>query len=151
MYVWKWLCFSIDLKDACMYIPIAKHIHHFLCFVWQNKPSQWKFCYLGWSQVLEFLLLLIPPYCFFAVQRLLTIVYWDDILVVLARGQTLFCAIDWFFLGNARIFLSVTFILGLFWNIVDMSVSLLTDKSWDSATGTFFVADTVCKQSIRWC
>ena len=34
--------FSIDLKDAYLHIPIVKHQHHFLWFVWQHKPYQWK-------------------------------------------------------------------------------------------------------------
>ena len=34
--------FSIDLQDAYLHIPIVKHYHHFLCFVWHNVPYQWK-------------------------------------------------------------------------------------------------------------
>ena len=34
--------FSIDLQDAYLHIPIVKHHHHFLRFVWHNLPYQWK-------------------------------------------------------------------------------------------------------------
>ena len=34
--------FSIDLQDAYLHIPIVKHHHHFLQFVWHNVPYQWK-------------------------------------------------------------------------------------------------------------
>ena len=34
--------FSIDLQDAYLHIPIVKHHHHFLHFVWRNLPYQWK-------------------------------------------------------------------------------------------------------------
>ena len=33
--------FSIDLQDAYLFIPIVKHHHHFLQFVWHNVPYQW--------------------------------------------------------------------------------------------------------------
>ena len=34
--------FSINLKDAYVHIPIAKHHCVFLLFFWQNMPYQWK-------------------------------------------------------------------------------------------------------------
>ena len=34
--------FSIDLQDAYLHIPIVKHHHQFLHFVWHNVPYQWK-------------------------------------------------------------------------------------------------------------
>ena len=34
--------FSIDLQDAYLHIPIIKHHHHFLQFVWRNVPYLWK-------------------------------------------------------------------------------------------------------------
>ena len=30
--------FSIDLQDAYLHVPIVKHHHHFLRFVWHNVP-----------------------------------------------------------------------------------------------------------------
>ena len=34
--------FSIDLKDVYLYMPIVKHHHYILWFVWQHLPYQWK-------------------------------------------------------------------------------------------------------------
>ena len=34
--------FSIDLQVAYLHIPIVKHHHHFLQFIWHNIPYQWK-------------------------------------------------------------------------------------------------------------
>ena len=34
--------FSIDLQDGYLHIPIFKHHHCFLHFVWCNVPYQWK-------------------------------------------------------------------------------------------------------------
>ena len=34
--------FSIDLQDAYLHIPIVKHHHHFLQFVWPSVPYQLK-------------------------------------------------------------------------------------------------------------
>ena len=33
---------SINLKDAYLHIPIVKHHHDFLWFIWQNKHYHWK-------------------------------------------------------------------------------------------------------------
>ena len=35
--------FSIGLQDDYLHIPVVKHHHHFLPFVLQNVPYQWKF------------------------------------------------------------------------------------------------------------
>ena len=42
-HVWQLIqcgdyAFSIDLQDAYLHIPIVKHHHHFLHFVWHNVP-----------------------------------------------------------------------------------------------------------------
>ena len=34
--------FSIEHNVAYLHIPLIKHHHHFLHFVWQHKPLQWK-------------------------------------------------------------------------------------------------------------
>ena len=34
--------FSIDLQDSYLHIPIVKHHHHFLLYVWYNTPYQLK-------------------------------------------------------------------------------------------------------------
>ena len=40
--------FSIDLKDAYLHIPIVKHHHHSLWFIWQHKLYiDGRFCLLG--------------------------------------------------------------------------------------------------------
>ena len=39
--------FLVDIKDAYLHIPIIKHHHWFLKFVWQNMPYQWKVLTLG--------------------------------------------------------------------------------------------------------
>ena len=46
-HVWQLIpcgdyAFSIDLQDAYLHIPVVKHHHHFLRFVWHNVPYQWK-------------------------------------------------------------------------------------------------------------
>ena len=41
--------FSIDLQDAYLHVPIAKHHCHFLCFIWHNVPYQWKVLPFGLS------------------------------------------------------------------------------------------------------
>ena len=40
--------FSTDLQDAYLHVPIAKHHHHFLHFVWHNVPYQWK-VFTSWA------------------------------------------------------------------------------------------------------
>ena len=39
--------FSIDLQDAYFHIPIVKHHHCFLHFVWHNVLYEWKVLPLG--------------------------------------------------------------------------------------------------------
>ena len=46
-HVWQLIqcgdyAFSTDLQDAYLHIPIVKHHHCFLQFVWHNVPYQWK-------------------------------------------------------------------------------------------------------------
>ena len=46
-HVWQLIqhgdyAFSIDLQDGYLHIPIVKHHHHFLQFVWHNVSYQWK-------------------------------------------------------------------------------------------------------------
>ena len=45
--------FSIDLQDAFPHIPIAKHHHYFLQFVWHNMPYQWKVLPFGLATTLR--------------------------------------------------------------------------------------------------
>ena len=53
------MLFSIDIKDAYLDIPIVKHHHHFLWFVCQHNPFQWKVLPLGLVQPLGFSLHLL--------------------------------------------------------------------------------------------
>ena len=47
--------FSTDLQDAYLHVPIVKHHHHFLHFVWHNEPYQWKGLPFGLATALGFL------------------------------------------------------------------------------------------------
>ena len=76
--------FSIDFKDAYFHISIVKYHHHFLWFVWQNNPCQWK--------VLPFWLVTLPR-VFTALTKPIFVLCWcmgfcigiyiDDILVLI--------------------------------------------------------------------
>ena len=57
------LCFSIDLKDAYLHIPIVKHYNHFVQFVRQHKPYQWKVFPVGWLLPQGFSPCSLNPYC----------------------------------------------------------------------------------------
>ena len=61
--------FSIDLQDVYLHIPIVKHHHHFLCFVWHNAPYQWKVLPFGLATTPRVFMALIKPICSFAVTR----------------------------------------------------------------------------------
>ena len=75
-HVWQCIQYGdyslfIDLQDAYLHIPIVKHYHHFLHFVWHNVPYQWKVLPFG---------LATAPWVFTAltIQSLLSIrmTYW---------------------------------------------------------------------------
>ena len=58
-HVWQLIqlvdyAFSIDLQDAYLHIPLVKHHHHFLQFVWHNVLYQWKVLPFGMPQPLGF-------------------------------------------------------------------------------------------------
>ena len=74
--------FSIDLQDTNLHIPIVKHQHCFLLFVWHNMPYKWKVLPFGlataphiFTALTKPILFPLPlqgfPYCF----------YLDDISV----------------------------------------------------------------------
>ena len=56
--------FSIDLQDAYLHIPIVKHHHHFLHFVWYNVPYQWKVLPFGLTTALRGFTALTKPILF---------------------------------------------------------------------------------------
>ena len=61
--------FSIDLKDAYLHIPIVKHHHHFLKYVWPHQPYQWKVLPFRLAADLGCSPCSINPYCSFAITR----------------------------------------------------------------------------------
>ena len=67
--------FSIDLQDGYLHVPIVKHHHHFLHFVWNNVPYQWKVLPFGldtsprvFTSLMKPILFLLPSqrfaYCY---------------------------------------------------------------------------------------
>ena len=89
--------FSIDLQDAYLYIPIVKHHHHFLHFVWHNVPYQWKVLPFGLATAPWVFTALTKPIVSFAIARvsvLLSIwmMSWSWFaLSGQVRGLTCFC------------------------------------------------------------
>ena len=119
-HVWQHIkygdyAFSIDLQDAYLHIPIVKHHHHFLHFVWHNVPYQWKFYLLGLPQPLGFLHPSPNLFCSFAISRvcvLLSIWMTSWSLFALGgwvRGHACFCVPCWSVLVYISIFPSLTF------------------------------------------
>ena len=56
--------YSINLKDVYLHIPIAKHHTHFLQFVWQHKPYQWKILSFGLATAPRFFISLTKSILF---------------------------------------------------------------------------------------
>ena len=59
--------FSIDLQDAYLHIPIVKHHHCFLHFVWHNVPYQWKVLPFGLATAPQVFTTLTKPILFLCV------------------------------------------------------------------------------------
>ena len=75
--------FSIDLQDAYLHIPIVKHCHCFLQFVWHNVPYQWKVLPFGLATAPWVFTALTKPILFLCHHKGFHIViYLDDILVL---------------------------------------------------------------------
>ena len=75
--------FSIDLQDAYLHIPIVKHCHHFLKFVWYNLPYQWKVLPFGLVTVPWVFTALTKPILFLCCHKgFCIVIYLDDILVL---------------------------------------------------------------------
>ena len=120
-HVWQLIqhsdyAFSIDVQDAYLHVPIVKHHHHFLCFVWHNVPYQWKV--LHPSQNL---------FCSFPITKVCILLsIWMTSLSSFAlsgqvRGHTCFCVPFWSVLVYTSIFPSLTFASlspVLFWGYV---------------------------------
>ena len=88
-HVWKLIqhgdyAFSIDLQDAYLHIPIVKHHHHFLCFVSNNVPYQWKVLPFGLGTAPRVFMSLTKPILSLCHHKGLHIVIsLDDILVLI--------------------------------------------------------------------
>ena len=136
--------FSIDLQEAYLHIPIVKHHHHFLCFVWHNVPFQCKVLPFGLATAPRVFTSLMKPILFLCCCKVLHIViYLDDILVLVhskkagKRAHLFLCSLL-VHLGlhinfsKSDLCFSHTFtFLGLCWDIVCMLVSLPPDKLAD--------------------
>ena len=119
--------FSIDLQDAYLHIPIVKHHCHFLHFVWQNVPYQWKVLPFGLATAPRVFTSLTKPILFLChCKGLHIVIYLDDILVLVCSkqavsGHACFCVPCWSVLVYTSIFPSWTFTSLnplLFWNCV---------------------------------
>ena len=166
-HVWQLIqhgdyAFSIDLQDAYLHVPIVKHHHHFLCFVWLNVPYQWKVLPFGLATAPRVFTSLIKPILFLCCHKGLHIViYLDDILVLIQskwvgkRAHSFLCSLL-VCLGlhinfsMSDLCLSQTFtFLGLCCDTVHISVSLSPDKLADIQQ-LALVADYTL-QSVRSC
>ena len=88
-HVWQLInhddyAFSIDLWDAYLHVPIVKHHHHFLHFVWCNVPYQWKILPFGLATAHRVFMFFIKPILFLCHGKGLHIViYLNDIMVLI--------------------------------------------------------------------
>ena len=148
-HVWQLIqhgnyAFSIDLQDAYLHIPIVKHQHCFLHFVWHNVPYQWKVLPFGLATAHRVSMSLTKPILFLCCHKGLHIgIYLDDILVLICskwagKRACLFLCSLLVCLGlhinfsKSDLHLSQAFtFLGLCWDTVHMLVSLLPDKLAD--------------------
>ena len=136
--------FFIDLQDAYLHVPIVKHHHRFLRFVWCNVPYQWKDLPFGLATAPRVFTSLMKPILFLCCCKGLHIViYLDDILVLIRsrqagkRAHLFLCSLFVclvlhinFFKSDLCLSHSFTF-LGLCWDTVHMLVSLPPDKLAD--------------------
>ena len=136
--------FSVDLQDAYLHIPIVKHHHRFLCFVWHNVPYQWKVLPFGLATAPRvFTSLTKPILVLCCCKGLHIVIYLDDILVLVRskwagkRAHLFLCSLLVclglhinFSKSDLCLSQSFTF-LGLCWDTLHMSVSLPPDKLAD--------------------
>ena len=89
--------FSIDLQDTYLHIPIVKHHHHFLQFVWHNVLYPWNVLPFGLATAPQVFTALTKPILFFYHHKgFCIVIYLDDILVLVhskwaGRGLAHFC------------------------------------------------------------
>ena len=136
--------FPIDLQDAYLNIPIIKHHHHFLQFVWHNTSYKWKVLPFGLAIVPRVFIALTKFILFLYHYRGFHIVtYLHDILVLVhskwedRRAHSSLCSllvclglqIDF---SKFDLCLTQPFLFsGLCWDPVLTSVSLPPDKLAD--------------------
>ena len=114
--------FSIDLKVAYLHIPIVKHHHCLLPFVWQHNPYQWKVLTFGPASAPKVFTSLTKPILFLSrCNGFCVYIYLDDILVLTQskhagkRAKTLVCSTGLSWILPSMNFISLnTF---LFWTI----------------------------------
>ena len=84
-----WLC-TVDLKDAYLSVPIAKHHRKFLRFVWEGTTFKFTCLLFGLCSAPRiFTKLLRPVMAYLCFQGLRTVIYLDDILVLAENRDTL--------------------------------------------------------------
>ena len=136
--------FSIDLQDAYLHVPIVKHHHCFLCFVWHNVPYQWKVLPFGLATAPRVFTSLTKPILFLChCKGLRIVIYLDDILVLVhskwagKRENLLLCSLlvclgQHINFSKSDLHLSQSFtFLGLCWDTVCILVSFPPDKLAD--------------------
>ena len=75
--------FCFGLKNVYLHLPVVKNHHHFLHFVWQHKPYQWKVLPFGLGVAPRVVTLLTKPILFLYCHKVFCIIiYLDDILVL---------------------------------------------------------------------
>ena len=80
--------FSIDIWDSYLHIPIVKHHHHFLQFVWHNVPYQLKVLPFGLATTPQVFTALTKPILFLCnCKGFCIVIYLDDILVLVFLKQ----------------------------------------------------------------
>ena len=135
------MLFPFDQQGAYLHIPIVKHHHCFLHFVWHNVPYQWKVLPFRLATAPRVFMALIKPILFFChCKGFHIVIYLNDILVLVhskqagKRAYLFLCSllvclslhINFF---KSDLCLSQTFcFLGLCWDTVLMTVSLPPDK-----------------------
>ena len=137
----------IYLQDAYIHIPIVKHHHHFLQFVWQNMPYQWKVLPFGLATASRVFTALTKPILFLCHHKGFCIVIYyclsNEILVLVhskwagKRAHILLCSLLVccglhinFSMSDLHLIQTFCF-LGLCWHTVCMSVALPPDKLAD--------------------
>ena len=133
--------FSIDLQDAYLHVPIVKHHHQFLHFVWHYVPYQWRVLPFGLATAPRVFTSLTKPILFLChCKGLCIVIYLDDILVLVSSMQAgkraclclcslLVCLGLHINFSKSDLHLSQSFtFLGLCWDTVHMVVSLPPDK-----------------------